>query len=400
MKKILFGKVKVLKKEVHLLTIIWFAFALVAAVVQLLWHSLRNFMIFRGVFWHVLQQTNLYTEYPKEYLDTNHYGPAFSLFVAPFAILPVTIGVLLWALVNAWVLYFAIRKLPLPQKDQLIIVAIVAIEMMTAMHNLQFNIMLSGWMVLAFVLVEQRRDFWATLFIAAGFLVKLYGIAAICFFLFSKEKFLFAWSFVWWCTVLVLVPMLYSSPGFIIQCYHDWFESLVLKNIKNSDIAASGGMQDISVMGMLRRVTGVYISNLWIICPAVFLIMASFTRIKKNTSLKFRLRYLAILLITVVIFSTSAESSTYVIAVTGVGIWYVLDKEEHAKRSNYILGLVFLFTILSSTDFCPGYLKYHFIRPYSLKAFPALLVWLTLLIELVFKKDIKSKEILKPSETC
>lgn len=381
----LFKKIRVFGRELTVVVLLWFVLALAAAVAEIFRGATRNYMIFRGVFWHTLAQTNLFAEYPAEYLDTNHYGPSFSLVIAPFAIFPVWMGIVLWGLFNAWILQYAIRKLPFTEKQQLTVLAITLIEMMTAMHNLQFNIMLAAWLILAFILVEKEKDFWATLFIAAGFLVKLYGIGAILFFFFSKHKFRFAWSFIFWCVVLFCLPMLYSSPHFIVQSYHDWYDSLVEKNIKNSDFNLSGGMQDISVLGMIRRVSNYAVSNLYVLAPAALLILAPLLRYRQYRFRDYRLAYLAIVLISVVIFSTSAESSTYVIPMAGVGIWFIINRETRTKWSIALLVFALLLTSLSATDLFPHFIKVHYVRAYSLKALPCFIIWLWLVTDVMTK---------------
>ena len=64
-------------------------------------------MIFRQTFWHALSRLSLYAEYPAEYFDHNHYGPFFTLFVAPFAFTPVWLGLLSWLLFLSFSLYVA-----------------------------------------------------------------------------------------------------------------------------------------------------------------------------------------------------------------------------------------------------------------------------------------------------
>jgi len=170
---ILFKKIKLFNKEVSVITIIWFALALIAALVEVLRHTYNNYLIFEGEFWHLWQQKNLYADYPDEYFDSNHYGPIFGVLIAPFAILPTGVGALIWSVLQAWLLFYAIKKLPVSERNQFVILAISLIEMMTNAHNLEFNSIVTAWLILAFVLVEKEKDFWATLFIAAGFLVKL-----------------------------------------------------------------------------------------------------------------------------------------------------------------------------------------------------------------------------------
>jgi len=385
---VIYKEVTVFKKRIPLVAIAWFALALIAVLAELGHDSINNYLIFKGVFWHTIEQQNLFTRYPAEYEDMNHYGPFFSFIIAPFAVLPNWLGCILWALVNAGVLYYSIVRLKLQKKNLLLLLAITAIEMMTSIHNVQFNPMVAAWIILAYVLVEEEKDFWATLFIVAGFLVKIYGIAGLLFFVFSKHKLKFIGSFIFWMVVLFCVPMLYSSPGYIVQSYKDWFHSLVEKNDSNAAgaVSAYAGHQDISFMGIIRRTTkNAAFPNSYVLGPAALLILLPLLRFRQYAAENFRLSYLAIVLHSVVIFSSSAESSTYVIAVIGSCIWYLLHRADYPLWSNIVLILLFLLTILSATDLVPLYLKDHFIRAYSLKALPCVITWCWLIADVVRK---------------
>lgn len=387
----LFKKVKIFKWDIPLVVIAWFSMAFIASLLQVLRHGYNDYLIFKGVFWHLWEQKNLYSDYPEEYFDSNHYGPVFGVLVAPFSLLPTWIGAIIWAVLQAGLLFYAIKKLPLTEKQHLIIVAIAAIDMMTATHNLEFNSMVTAWLIFAFVLVEKEKDFWATLFIAAGFLVKLYGIGGILFFAFSKHRATFVWSFLFWVAILFCIPMLVSSPRFVVQSYFDWYNSLLAKNDKSISMDLSGGWQDISVMGLIRRLFKVSLNNLAILIPAALLISAGLLRFRQFASRLFKLNYLAVVLISIVIFSTASESPTYVIAMTGVGTWFVLNADEHRNESIVVLVFALIFTSLSSTELLPKFVK-AYIRAHSLKALPCLVVWLWLIADVSFKQFVEYKK--------
>lgn len=382
------------KRSIGIPVLLWFALAFAAVLAETLRGSINNYLIFKQVFWHVVHQVNLYTDYPTEYQDTNHYGPVFSLVIAPFAILPNWLGVILWSMVNAWILFYAIGRLPIGVKQVQVVILVTALELMTAIHNVQFNPMLTAWLILAYVLVEEENDFWATLFIAAGFMVKLYGIAGLLFFVFSRHKLKFVLSFFFWLVVLFCLPMLLSSPSFIVQSYYDWLDALVAKNTKNIGDLTVSNMQDICVMGMIRRIFHpAGFADWMVLLPAAALIVLPLLRFRQYASEAFRLRYLAIVLISVVIFSTSAESATYVIAVAGVAIWYILSYQRvPAAWVHAVLICMLLFTSLSPTDLFPAYVKRHLIRPYSLKALPCFVVWLLLIGEVSLRQFTLSKQ--------
>lgn len=364
-------------------SLLWFLLAAIAAIVQLIkipGGSINNYLIFKGVFWHTVSQTNLYSFYPAEYSDINHYGPFFSLIIAPFALLPNMIGCFLWCMANAAFLFYAVRKLPVSYQNQNLILFIGLIEMLTSTHNVQFNPMLTSWVVLSYVLIHKEKDLWATLFIAAGIYTKVYGIIGLSFFFFSKNKLTFAWSFLLWMAVLFCLPMIISSPAFIVQSYRDWYQALVEKNQENLDST----MQGMTVMRILKKVCRINIPDLYVLACAAIFYLLPLARLKQLASTTFQLNYLAMLLIGVVIYSSSAESATFIIAITGVGIWFA-SADKKNKLNIALLIFAILVTTLSTTDFSPKFIKRDYIRPYGLKALPCFLIWIALAYKLLTK---------------
>ncbi len=374
---------RIYKWNISFVTLLWFLLAIIGAMLKIkLGHDkIGNYLIFENVFWNTIHQTNLYFVDPAKNLGSYLYGPLFSTIIAPFALFSTNIGAFLWSIANAGFLFFAVRKLPVSYKDQNIILFLSAVEMMTSVQNMQINCFIAGLIIFAFIFVQKQKDFWATLFVAIGFLVKLYGIVGIAFFLFSRHKLKFTLSFVFWLVILFCLPMLISSPSFIIQSYFDWYHTLVAKDVANT----YSNMQNISVMGMLRHIFKTEYLNGIIILVAALFYAVPLLRLNQLKNLAFRLSYLALALIGVVIFSSSAESPTYIIAVAGVGIWYVLQNKNHWPVILLLIS-TFLLTSLSSTDFFPQFIKSNIVRPYSLKALPCFLVWLALIFQLL-KKD-------------
>jgi hypothetical protein len=378
------------KWTISLPSLLWFALAIIAATLEISrgLADINNFLIYKNVFWHSIHQQNLYLPYPEDHADMNHYGPFFSLIIAPFAVLPTLLGCFLWCMVNAWVLFYAISHLPISTQNKNVVLLIAMIEMMTATHSVQFNTMLTGWILLSFVFTERKQDVLATLFIVAGLYVKIYGIVGIAFFFFSDNKLRFLLSFLGWLIVFFCLPMLLSSPSFVIQSYLDWAHSLVEKNATNI-IIETVGMQDISLMGMVRRIFKIgNLPNYWFTIPAAFFYILPFLRKDQYAYLNFRLSYLALALIGVVIFSSSAESPTYIIAVIGFAIWYVIQKPPRAFFQILLLIITFLLTILSPTDLIPRNIR-ELIVHYSLKALPCCIIWVILIYELL-RKDFSN----------
>ncbi len=380
----LFKDIKLGKWSIPLPAFLWFALAALAACLEMSrgLADINNFLIYKNVFWHSIHQQNLYLAYPQDHADMNHYGPFFSLIIAPFALMPTLLGCFIWCLINAWVLFYAIGHLPISERNKHIILLIGMIEMMTATHSVQFNTMLTGWILLSFVFTERKQEVLATLFIVAGFYVKIYGIVGVAFFFFSDNKLRFFLSFIGWSILFFCLPMFLSSPSFVIQSYQDWAHSLVEKNATNI-IIETVGMQDISLMGMVRRIFQIgHLPNYWFTAPAAILYFLPFLRKDQFGYLNFRLSYLALALIGVVIFSSSAESPTYIIAVIGLAIWYVIQQQPRSFFPILLLIISFLLTILSPTDLVPRNIR-ELIVHYSLKALPCSIIWVVIVYQLL-----------------
>jgi hypothetical protein len=87
----------------------------------------------------------------------------------------------------------------------------------------------------------------------------------------------------------------------------------------------------------------------------------------------------------VVLFSTGSESSTYIIPIAGVAVWYITVPWKRNKWDIALMVFVFVFSSLSSSDIFPKYVKTHFIMPYAIKALPVSIVWFKLCYELYTK---------------
>ena len=344
--------------------------------------SYNNFLIFRGVYWHTVNGTSLYAPYPTEYGDVNHYGPLFSLIIAPFALLPEWAGMLLWLLFLSGWLFAAIYWSGLRKSQQVYIYWFCGFTLLTALFMQQFNIAIAAIILSSFFLIEKEHEGWAAFFIVLGTLVKLYGIVGLAFFFFSKHKLrLILWLAVW-SVILFLAPMVISSPDYIIGQYHEWFGSLVAKNTENIHSIA----QNISLLGLVRRTTGcMEYSDLWLILPGMVLFAIPYLRFSQYKNLAFRETILASVLLFVILFSTGSEASGYVIALLGVCIWYTAAPWKRGKWSIALMVFVFLLSGMGSSDIFPKFIREAYIKQYALRALPISILWLWLCYELCTK---------------
>ena len=355
---------------------LWLLLPIIATLLKLSKHN--NFLIFKYVFWHTIDQVSLYVPY-AEYNDVNHYGPFFSLIIAPFAIFPTQIGLFFWLIALSLCLYLAIRKLPFPDRKRIFIYWFCAHELLTALFMSQFNIAIAAIVVATFYCIEKEKDIWATFFIMLGTFVKLYGIVGLAFFFFSKHKKKFILSLIGWSIVMFVAPMAISSPEYIISQYQEWAESLGAKNTDN----LFSTMQNVSLLGIIRKTTqcATY-SDMWIILTGLVIFALPYLRFDQYKHSAFRYTLMASVLMFVVLFSTGSESSSYIIAFIGVAIWYVSAPWKRSKTDIALMVFAFILTSMSPSDLFPKYIRVHYVYPYALKALPCVLIWLKLSYEM------------------
>jgi hypothetical protein len=386
--KVFSAKIFDINKKPNFITVLWFLVPFIALMIEAQKENIfiNNYLIYKNVFWHTLHQEHLYSLYPNEYFDKNHYGPLFSILIAPFAILPNYIGLILWGMVNVSILFYAVGKLPISFWGKNIILLLSLIETLTSTQNLQFNPMLCSWIILSYVAIKNNQLSLAALLIVAGTFIKLYGVVGLPFIFFTKDYKKLIGYLILWAIILFCLPMFISSPEFVYQSYIDWFHVLVEKNTENLNSYLNGNMQDISVMGFFKRTTGYYhLANFYFIIPAGILMLLPLYRFSKWGNTNFQLTYLAQLLIGVVIFSTSAESPTYVISVVGFGIWYVLHAPKPTITMYLLLILLLILTIFSPTDLFPNVLQ-NIVVKFALKVLPCFLAWLYITKNLLFNQ--------------
>jgi hypothetical protein len=325
----------------------------------------NNYLIFIYTFFHAKDHLSLFKEYPGVYGDMNHYGPLFSLVIAPFAILPEYIGMFLWELLNTLFLLYAVQTLPLENKKINAIYWIIAHELLTALFACQINPAITAIIILSYTFI------------------KLYGIVGLAFFFFVNDKPRFiAWCLLW-AGIFFVLPMVFFGSGYILHQYLEWYLSLSAKQIENASLVS---WQDISLMGIVRRtMQDPAIPNLPFLIAGIIVFCLPYLRVKQYQSSVFKLMYLASTLIFTVIFSNSSESPTYIIAFAGVAIWFIIQEKPVKPFTIALFVFAILLTTLAASDIYPKYIRVHYIMQYSLKALPCIFIWLFMSYQMLFK---------------
>ena len=369
---------------------IWFGLVTIALLAALNNHAYNNFLIFRQSYFHLIHETNLYVEYISQYWDHYYYSPSFAVLVAPFSFLPTQLGVFAWGILDAGVLYFAIRQLPISAQKQNFILILSANEMMNAASNLQSNGIMAATIILSFVYILRQKEFNSTAMMILGFFIKLYSITGLAFFFFSKRKKTLIISLLLWLVAFFLIPLLATSPSFLIQSYKDWAEALALKSNFDMTKDMYHNMVDVTIQGMVKRVFNLPNLNKWLfIIPGLLIFGAQYLQYKYFTNHIYRLYILCSVLLFIIVFNTGTESPTYIIGVPAICLWYVL--QEKTKWNNILFVVSIFFSSFSYSDLFTPYLRNYVMVPYALKVVGCFMIWV------VIAYQIFTRQFLQPS---
>ncbi len=384
------AKAKTFLSDYRTTFVLWLMLGVVSGIIKA-HRGYNNFLIYKYVFWNTLEQNDLYLHYPEKFNDLNHYGPFFSLVIAPYALMPEWLGVILWNVSLAMLLYVAVRTSRFSRYEILFMLWYAAHDLLTCLFMTQFNIAVAALILLSFTMTEQKKDFWAAFFICAGVFVKLLGIVGLAFFFFSRNKTKFILSLCFWSIVMFVLPMLISSPEYVCDQYASWYHALESKNMTNSGSRTT--MNNISLVGMVRRIFIDYnYSDLLVIIPGLAIVATGYFRIKQWTSPTFRKMVLAQMMLITILFSTGTENSSYVIAYVAIAIWYASVPWKRSNLDLFLLVYAFVFGSLLPTDLFPKSLQTSLIRPYALRALPVTLIWLKLSWEMIRTNYIEREQ--------
>ncbi|HMC56165.1 MAG TPA: glycosyltransferase family 87 protein [Gemmatimonadaceae bacterium] len=353
----------------YVLATVWVAAVLVTSL-QAGAHRNNNFLIFLTAWDNLRAGRDMYAASGRHF-DIFAYSPTFALLFAPFAALPFTIGVLLWNGVNAAALYWALGRV-LTSRGALVARAIVFLDTVGAMQNVQSNALLAGLMIIAFAELERRHESRAAWAIGLGAAIKIFPLAAAIPGVFTPYRIpRLAIAGLLVAAILVAAPLLVTSPAALSMQYHQWAAHSSLQ---------SATLRGYSVMEHLHLWLGVDWPNKPIQVIGVVILLAPLSQIPHWGSERFRRLFLASVLMFCVLFNHKSESPSFVIALAGVGIWFALSARRGVDWG--VLAVVFVGTVLSASDAMPEFLQQRYFQPYRLKTLPVLLVWILTQVEL------------------
>jgi len=148
-----------------------------------------------------------------------------------------------------------------------------------------------------------------------------------------------------------------------------------------NDHSASVGY---SVLGWLQTWFKTEPNKILVLVTGLILLLLPLLKTKKYKIYSFRLTMLTSILIWIVIFNHKAESPTFVIAISGVAIWFFT--QTLSTTNIILLILAVFFTCLAPTDLYPKLIRKDIFEVYVVKTVPCILVWCKIMYELLFDK--------------
>lgn len=339
----------------------------------ILYTNYNNYTIFKKSFQHLQNDQDLYVLYPDEHWDLYKYTPTFSVFFGFFKLLPDWLGLNIWNLLNALLLLASIYYLPrLTRSQKGWVLLIVLLELTGSLMNEQSNGIMAGLLIFSFGLLEKKKHLMATLLIVLSIFIKLFGVVGFALLLFYPRKWKLALYSLGWILVMLLPPLL------IIDFQHYLFLFKSYGQLLANDPILSNAF---SIMGWLNSWFGLSLNSMLIVLSGALVFLIPLARFKAYSQHGFRLLTLCSILLWIVIFNHKAESPTYVIAMSGVALWFMVSEKSRLNLILFTSAVVF--TSLASTDLFPLSVREGFIRPYALKAIPCILIWVKLVYDMM-----------------
>jgi hypothetical protein len=362
--------------------LLYLASAVAVALQRTLLSSENNFLILRAAFHHLIAGQDLYAAYPALHADFYKYSPTFALLFAPFALLPLVPGYILWAAACAFAVHAGVSR-ALPAREAALALALSWLAVVGDLQRAQSNALCAGLMILAWVALERGRQAGAAAAIAAGTLVKLFPLGTLAVAVFHPRKARFAAILAGALALGVAVPLLVVPHGSLAMQYRSWMAIEARDAAPLARVGSGGADLYAGVMGLLKVWGGVE----WPSWPTqlagtIVLLLPLALGVRRGGRRRFfRLQFLASLLVFCVLFNHQAESPSYSIAMIGTAVWFAGSERAWWRTALMVASLVVV--NLASTDLMPRAWYREYYVPWLLKTVPLVAVWIAMQAELL-----------------
>ena len=356
--------------------------AVLVTIQQAVFGRSNNLRIFRAATFNLIAGQDLYAAHPEQYGDLYKYSPTFALLFAPFAYLPFALSFLCWTLLNALLLWYAINRL-LPGRPATVALLLLFLDVLLTLQYGQSNALVAALMILAFLAFERDRQTGAAASITLGAAVKVFPIAGLSLAAFYPRRGRFAAIFVAALAVTAALPLLVTSPDTLVAQYRSWRGLEAMEALRRGD----------SILYYFHAWLGVDWPN-WPVQLAgtILLLLPLAVRWERRTSADFRRLFLCSLLVYVVLFNHASEPPTFIVAYTGIVIWYMSAPPSQVRTA--VLALTLLVMVAVDVDIFPRSFKQDILVPYRIRGIPALVAWIVMQWELLRPGSVQDRAAL------
>ncbi len=336
------------------------------------------FALFQTAFFDLIAGRNLY-EVGVHRLGGYRYSPTFALLFGPLAILPFQLGVALWNVISIFGLYAILGRL-LPRKPAQIARLLVLGDLVRSMQSSQSNALVTTLIIAAFLAYEDGRAWRGAWAVAGGAAIKIFPAGAALFALIRPFRWRAVLALAAAGVVFALAPMAVTGPARLLQEYHWWFAK------ETAEVRPMYAVMDL-VDAWTGRTGPRWPTQL---AGLVLLLLPVAVRRDAWSAPAWRLRLLSSVLVFCVLFNYGAESQSYVIAMTGIAVWWVTTPASRVH--NLLLLLTLVFSTLARSSLVPVDFRMAVLDPPRTIVMPVLAAWLVMQVELLRQAPLSGVE--------
>ena len=287
-----------------------------------------------------------------KHLDSFLYSPQFSILFTPFALLPDWLGLFCWNIFTYTLFFFSVFSLPAQFSfvTKKFIFFYSGLLLLQTLFGEQFNPVVAALFLFSFTLLEKDKGFWAVFLILLSGFTKVYGIFQIGMIMFYPKfwKNLF-YTFVIGILLLAL-PLVKIPLNMLTGYYMSWIDTL----IRHSQTVGYDVFYRpfYTLWNSIIPKTGII--SLFLLASLYSISLFKIKLLKE--SIFYRIQFLGILMVWAILFSSSAEKNTYLIAVVGYTLWYLSFPTSKTDKVLLWINFVFL-SILPIDILCPKYIS-------------------------------------------
>lgn len=344
---------------------------------------INNFIIFISSFSHFSEQKHLYHLYPEEYHDYFLYGPIFTILIAPFKLIPISISKVLWSVLNFSVYAFAIKKLLKRNVTYFYIWFILCFQdIYLSGLSFEINNLMVAIIIIVFIYIQRSKEFISGILVGLFSMIKIFPIASLMFLSFNINRKKYILGILVGILIAIIVPMLFTNYDYTLNSLKEWLEVLSHKDHINRQL---NNMVDYSFPGIIRKTSSnPNLSSFYFLFFGCIIALVLFIKNYLRQNLKYELLVFSIL--SILVFNSNSESPSFIISSTAVAIWWIFVVKEKNRWEYFLIILYFLFSVLPTIDFYPKYIRDEYLHGYSLRALPPTLIWFHLVFKAIFKK--------------